>query len=167
MHRHQYNGRKLGRKAAPRKALLRNLTAQVILHEQITTTLAKAKEVRPIVEKLITRAKNDTVANRRLAAKFLSQNDKSLEKLFEQLGPLYKERQGGYLRIVKTNNRLGDNAPMAIIQLLDTDKLTKKEVEAVKKPKAEAKPAPKAAAKKTAAPKAAPAAKKTTKKAEK
>jgi len=128
MHRHQYTGRKLGRKSAPRKALMRNLASQIILHEKITTTLPKAKEVRPILEKLITRAKKDTVTNRRLVAKYLSNNDKSLVKLFEQLGPLYAGRNGGYLRIVKTVNRKGDNAPMAIIQLLDTDKLTAKEL---------------------------------------
>lgn len=135
MHRHQYKGRKLGRKTAPRKALLRNLASQIVLHEQVKTTLPKAKEVRPILEKLITKAKKDTFVNRRLVAKFLSNNDKSLAKLFEQLGPLYKDRNGGYLRIVKIANRKGDNAEMAIIQLLDTDKLTKKEVEANKKDK--------------------------------
>jgi large subunit ribosomal protein L17 len=129
MHRHQYKGRKLGRAAAPRKALMRNLASQIILHESITTTLPKAKEVRPILEKLITRAKKDTVVNRRLVAKYLSNNDKSVQKLFEQIGPLYVGRDGGYLRIIKTTNRKGDNAPMAIIQLLDTDKLTAKEIE--------------------------------------
>jgi large subunit ribosomal protein L17 len=139
MHRHQYKGRKLGRKAAPRKALMRNLASQIILHEQITTTLAKAKEVRPILEKLITRSKKDTVVNRRLVAKYLSSNDKSLVKLFEQLGPLYKDRNGGYLRIVKTVNRKGDNAEMAIVQLLDTEKLTKKEAEKTESKKSEVK----------------------------
>jgi large subunit ribosomal protein L17 len=132
MHRHQFSGRKLGRKTAPRKALMRNLASQIILHESITTTLPKAKEVRPILEKLITRAKKDTVTNRRLVAKYLSNNDKSVAKLFEQIGPLYTTRNGGYLRIIKTLNRKGDNAPMAIIQLLDTDKLAKKEVEKAK-----------------------------------
>lgn len=129
MHRHQYKGRKLGRESAHRKALMRNLASQVILHEKITTTLPKAKEVRPIIEKLITRSKIDSVTNRRVAAKFLSNNDNSLRKLFEQIGPLYKDRNGGYLRIVKLGNRRGDNAEMAQIQLLDTDKLTKKAVE--------------------------------------
>lgn len=128
MHRHQYKGRKFGREAAQRKALMRNLAAQIILHEKITTTLPKAKEVRPILEKLITRAKTDSVANRRQVARYLSNNDKSLEKLFVELGPLYKERNGGYLRIIKVGNRKGDNAEIAQIQLLDTEKLTKKEV---------------------------------------
>jgi len=129
MHRHQYKGRKLSRKAGPRKALLRNLVSQVILYETIKTTLPKAKEVRPILEKLITRAKVDSVANRRQVAKYLSNKDKSLEKLFVELGPLYKDRAGGYLRIVKLGNRVGDNAEMAQIQLLDTEKLIKKEIE--------------------------------------
>lgn len=164
MHRHQYTGRKLGRKAAPRKALLRNLASQIILHESITTTLPKAKEVRPILEKLITRAKKDSVTNRRLVAKYLSNNDKSLEKLFEQIGPLYANRNGGYLRIIKTANRKGDNAEMAIIQLLDTDKLTKKEVEkATKKKPATAKDeVKKEAPKKTVAKKAPAKAKSST-----
>jgi large subunit ribosomal protein L17 len=139
MHRHQYTGRKLGRKAAPRKALLRNLASQIILHEQVTTTLPKAKEVRPILEKLITRAKKDSFVNRRLVAKFLSNKDKSVAKLFEELGPLYADRNGGYLRIIKTANRKGDNADMAVIQLLDTDKLTRKEVESSEKRKTKSK----------------------------
>lgn len=178
MHRHQYKGRKLGRKSGPRKALLRNLASQVILHEQVKTTLAKAKEVRPIVEKLITRAKKDTFVNRRLVAKFLSNNDKSLEKLFEQLGPLYADRNGGYLRVVKIDNRKGDNAEMAVIQLLDTERLTreavaakkteKKEKSIDKKAEAPVKKAASSAAKKPAAKKVSKpstAAKSNTKKA--
>lgn len=129
MHRHQYKGRKLSRETAHRKALLRNLASQVILYEKINTTLPKAKELRPVLEKIITRAKNDSVTNRRVVAKFLSNKDNSLKKLFEELGPLYKDRNGGYVRIVKTGNRKGDNAPMAQIQLLDTEKLTKKEAD--------------------------------------
>lgn len=152
MHRRSFNGRKFSREAGPREALLRNLASQVILHEKVTTTLEKAKEIRPIVEKLITRAKNGTLADRRIVAKFLSNNDLSLEKLFADLGPLYKERNGGYTRIVKLGNRKGDNAKIAQIQLLDTEKLTKKEIEKSKKeaPKAkeseakEEKPAAKA-----------------------
>ncbi len=128
MHRHQYKGRKLSRKTAQRKALMRNLASQIILHEKIETTLPKAKEVRPILERLITKAKVDSVANRRHVAKYLSNRDKSLGKLFVELGPLYKNRQGGYLRIVRLGNREGDNAEMAQIQLIDTDKLTKKEI---------------------------------------
>lgn len=128
MHRHQYKGRKLSRKTAQRKALMRNLASQIILHEKIETTLPKAKEVRPILEKLITKAKIDSVANRRHVAKYLSNRDKSLRKLFVELGPLYRDRKGGYLRIVRLSNREGDNAEMAQVQLIDTDKLTKEEI---------------------------------------
>jgi large subunit ribosomal protein L17 len=135
--------------AGPRKALLRSLATQVILHEKITTTYEKAKEVQPVVEKLITRAKSGSLHDMRIAGKMLSSADKSLEKLFVELGPLYKERNGGYTRIIKIENRKGDNARMAIIELLDTEKLTKK-VMAEKKTKpvkAEAKPAAKKEAK--------------------
>jgi large subunit ribosomal protein L17 len=163
MHRHAYNGRKFSREAGPRKALFKNLASQVILYEKVTTTLEKAKEIRPVVEKLITKAKKGTLADRRNAGKVLSNNDKALEKLFAELGPLYKDRNGGYTRIIKLDNRVGDNAKMAQISLLDTEKLTKKELE--KKPKkAVAKEAPKAEATKAPAkkPVAKPAAKKTT-----
>lgn len=133
MHRHQYSGRKFNREAGPRKALFRNLASQVVLHEKVTTTLEKAKEIRPIVEKLITQAKKGTLADRRNAEKFLSFNNKAAEKLFSELGPLYKERKGGYTRIVKIPNRVGDNAKMAIITLLDTEKLTRKAIDEGKK----------------------------------
>lgn len=129
MHRHQYKGRKFKREAGPRKALLRNLASQLILHEKITTTLEKAKELRPIVERLITKAKRGTLADRRNVEKFLSFNDKSAEKLFSEIGGLYKDRNGGYTRIMRLPNRVGDNAKMAVISLLDTEKLTKKAIE--------------------------------------
>lgn len=135
MHRHQYVGRKFSRKSGPRKAMMKNLVSSVILYEKITTTLPKAKETRPVLEKLITKAKNNTLASRRQVAKFLSNNDMALEKLFTELGPLFKERNGGYCRIVKLGMRKGDGAEMAVIELLDTEKLTKKEKEAVKQPK--------------------------------
>lgn len=138
MHRHQYKGRKLRREAGPRKALLRNLSSQVILYEKITTTLEKAKEVRPVVEKLITKAKKGTLADRRLAGAFLSNKDKALEKLFAELGPLYKDRKGGYTRITKLPPRVGDNANMAQIELLDTEKLTRKEMTKAKSDKRKA-----------------------------
>jgi len=168
MHRHSYKGRKFSRTAGPRKALLRGLAAQVILHERVTTTLEKAKEVQPIVEKLITRAKSGTVADRRIAGRVLCLQDKSADKLFDELGPLYKDRNGGYTRIIKLDNRVGDNAKMAQIQLLDTDKLTKKAVAEKKakktEVKAEVKPVQKKAeTKKVAAKPKASAAKKTTK----
>jgi large subunit ribosomal protein L17 len=129
MHRHSYQGRKFNREAGPRKAMVRNLISQVILHEKIKTTLEKAKDIRPTLEKLISKAKKGTLADRRNAGKLLSNKDRALEKLFNELGPLYKERNGGYTRILKIPNRYGDNAKMAIIELLDTDKLTKKEME--------------------------------------
>lgn len=129
MHRHQYKGRKLGREAGPRKALLKNLISQIILHEKVTTTLEKAKESRPILEKLITKAKRGTLADRRNVEKFLSFNNKAAEKLFFEIGALYKDRKGGYTRIIKLPNRVGDNAKMAVISLLDTEKLTKKAIE--------------------------------------
>lgn len=150
MHRHAYKGRKLQREKGPRKALLRNLASQVILHEKIKTTKEKAKEIRPVVEKLITKAKRGTLADRRNAAKFLSNNDKALEKLFTEFGPLYKDRNGGYVRITKLGKRAGDNAEMAQIELLDTEKLTKKEIG--KKPKKAVKPSEKKAPAKKAAP---------------
>lgn len=137
MHRHQYKGRKLGREAGPRKALFKNLASQIILHEKVTTTLEKAKEIQPIIEKLITKAKRGTLADRRNVEKFLSYGDKSAEKLFSEIGALYKERNGGYTRIIKLPNRVGDNAKMAQISLLDTDKLTKKAIEDTKKVKKE------------------------------
>lgn len=149
MHRHQYSGRKLRREAGPRKSLLRNLVSQVILHEKIKTTLEKAKEVRPILEKLITKAKKGTLADRRLAAKFLTNNDRALEKLFTEIGPLYAERNGGYTRITKLPNRVGDNAKMAQIELLDTEKLTKKEMEKPKKKEPKKEPKKKAETKET------------------
>ncbi len=128
MHRHQYKGRKLGREAGPRKALLKNLISQIILHEKVTTTLEKAKESRPILEKLITKAIRGTLSDRRNVEKFLSFNNKAAEKLFLEIGALYKDRKGGYTRIIKLPNRAGDNAKMAVISLLDTEKLTKKAV---------------------------------------
>lgn len=166
MHRHSYKGRKFSRTAGPRKALLRSLAAQVILHERVTTTLEKAKEVQPVVEKLITRAKSGTLADRRVVGRVLCLQDKSADKLFDELGPLYKDRNGGYTRIIKLDNRVGDNAKMAQIQLLDTEKLTKKAVAEKKTKKTDEKTVEKKVeTKKTAAkPKAKTAAKpKTTK----
>jgi len=151
MHRHQYKGRKLSRESGPRKALIRNLVSQLILHEKITTTYEKAKEIQPVAEKMITNAKKGTLAARRNVTKFLSQNDRAVEKLFNEFGPLFSERPGGYTRIVKLGNRQGDNAKIAQIQILDTEKLTKKEIEA-KKPttskKEDKKDTPKKAVKK-------------------
>jgi large subunit ribosomal protein L17 len=116
--RHRKSGRKLGRNSSHRKAMFRNMAASMIRHETIRTTVPKAKELRRIVEPLITLAKEDSVANRRLA--FDRLRDKEVVgKLFADIGPRCKERPGGYLRILKTGPRPGDNAPMAIVMLTD------------------------------------------------
>ena len=116
--RHRKAGRRLGRNSSHRKAMFRNMATSMLLHETIRTTVAKAKELRRVVEPLITLAKVDSVANRRLA--FSRLRDKEVVgKLFKELGPRFKERPGGYLRILKTAPRPGDNAPMAIVMLTD------------------------------------------------
>ena len=116
--RHRKSGRKLGRNSSHRKAMFRNMAASMIRHETIRTTVPKAKELRRVVEPLITLAKEDSAANRRLA--FNRLRDKEVVgKLFTEIGPRCKERAGGYLRILKTGPRPGDNAPMAIVMLTD------------------------------------------------
>lgn len=116
--RHKKSGRKLGRNSSHRKAMFRNMAASLLRHETIKTTVPKAKELRKVVEPLITLAKIDGVANRRLA--FDRLRDKEVVgKLFNDLGPRFKERPGGYIRILKTGPRAGDAAPMAIVQLVD------------------------------------------------
>ena len=118
--RHRVGGRKLQRTSAHRIALFRNMSAALIKHEQITTTLAKAKELRPYVEKLVTLAKKGGLSNRRLAHARL-QDDTQLIKLFETLAERYKDRNGGYTRVIKAGFRASDAAPMAIIELVDRD----------------------------------------------
>ena len=120
MNRHRQNRRKLQRNSAHRAALLRNLAAALIKHEQIKTTLPKAKELRPYVEKLITLAKKGGLSNRRLAHSRLL-DDAQLTKLFETLNARYADRSGGYTRIVKAGFRASDAAPMAVIELVDRD----------------------------------------------
>lgn len=116
--RHRKVGRKFGRTSPHRKAMFQNMTASLIKHEIITTTLAKAKDLRRIAEPLITLSKVDGVATRRLA--FDRLRDKAaVGKLFTHLGPRFKQRPGGYLRILKCGFRVGDNAPMAIVELVD------------------------------------------------
>lgn len=116
--RHRNSGRRLGRNSSHRKAMYRNMAASMLRHETIRTTLPKAKELRRVVEPLITLAKEDSVANRRLA--FDRLRDKEVVgKLFTDLGPRFKARPGGYLRILKTGPRPGDAAPMAIIMLTE------------------------------------------------
>jgi len=116
--RHRKSGRKLGRTSSHRKAMFRNMAASLVHHETIKTTLPKAKELRRVVEPLITLAKEDGVANRRLA--FDRLRDKAaVGKLFSEIGPRYKDRPGGYLRILKMGPRPGDSAPMALVQLVE------------------------------------------------
>jgi large subunit ribosomal protein L17 len=118
--RHRSGGRKLQRTSAHRIALFRNMSAALIKHEQITTTLAKAKELRPYVEKLVTLAKKGGLSNRRLAhARLL--DDAQLVKLFDVIAERYKDRNGGYTRIVKAGIRASDAAPIAIIEFVDRD----------------------------------------------
>ncbi|MDC3032693.1 50S ribosomal protein L17 [Litorivicinus sp.] len=116
--RHLKSGRKLNRTSSHRKAMFLNMTASLIQHEVIKTTLPKAKELRRVAEPLITLAKNDSVANRRLAFSRL-RNDSAVGKLFAELGPRYQERPGGYMRILKCGFRAGDAAPMALVELVD------------------------------------------------
>lgn len=118
--RHGYGGRKLQRTSSHRAALFRNMAAALIKHEQITTTVPKAKELRPYVEKLVTLAKKGGLANRRLAQGRL-QDDTQLTKLFDVLAKRYADRNGGYVRIIKAGIRASDAAPIAIIEFVDRD----------------------------------------------
>ena len=124
--RHRVGGRKLQRTASHRAALFRNQAAALVKHEQIITTLAKAKELRPYVEKLVTLAKKGGLANRRLAhARLL--DDTQLKKLFDVLGPRYADRNGGYTRVIKAGIRASDAAPMAVIEFVDRDETARGE----------------------------------------
>ena len=116
--RHKKIGRRLGRDSSHRKAMFRNMAVSLIKHESISTTLPKAKELRRTIEPLITLAKEDNVSKRRMA--FNKIRDKAaVGKLFNEIGPRFKDRPGGYLRILKKGSRPGDSAPMALIQLTD------------------------------------------------
>jgi large subunit ribosomal protein L17 len=116
--RHGLGLRKLGRTTTHRLAMLRNMTVSLLRHEEITTTLPKAKELRRVVEPMITLGKKPSLANRRLAFDRLRDRD-IVAKLFDDLGPRYAKRNGGYLRILKTGFRKGDNAPLALVSLMD------------------------------------------------
>ena len=116
--RHRKSGRKFSRTSAHRDAMFVNMAASLIKHELIRTTLPKAKELRRVAEPLITIGKVDGVAQRRLAMSRL-QDKEAVGKLFVELGPRYRERKGGYLRILKCGSRVGDNAPMAYVELVD------------------------------------------------
>ena len=116
--RHRKSGRQLNRNSSHRKAMFQNMANSLFLHEVIRTTLPKAKELRRVVEPLITKAKSDSVANRRHVFSKL-RDDAIVAKLFTELGPFYKDRPGGYVRILKAGFRTGDKAPMAVVQLVD------------------------------------------------
>ena len=116
--RHRHSGRQLNRNSSHRKAMFRNMTVSLVEHELIKTTLAKAKELRSHAEPLITLAKTDSVANRRLAFD-RTRSKEAVGKLFTELGPRYQERPGGYVRILKCGYRAGDKAPMAYVELVD------------------------------------------------
>jgi large subunit ribosomal protein L17 len=134
--RHGLGLRKLNRTSSHRLAMLRNMTVSLLRHEEITTTLPKAKELRRVVEPMITLGKKPSLANRRIA--FDRLRDRAIvEKLFDDLGPRYAKRSGGYLRILKTGFRKGDNAPLALVMLLDRPE------EASAAPSADEKKAPK------------------------
>jgi len=120
--RHRKSGRKLNMTSAHRKAMFKNMSVSLLLHEEIRTTLPKAKELRRHVEPLITMAKTPTVANRRLAFSRLRDRD-MVTKLFDDLGVHFKDRPGGYLRILKCGYRPGDKAPMAIVQMVSREKV--------------------------------------------
>jgi len=143
MSRHANTGRKLSRNSSHRKALLDNLVRAIIIEESIRTTTPKAKEARRLVERVITKAKANTLAARRIVHRTV-RDQAVLAKLFEVIGPRFKDRPGGYTRLVHTENRMGDNAPMAILELVEKSEKTEPE----KKPAAEEK---KAEAKKTEA----------------
>lgn len=132
--RHRKSGRQLNRNSSHRQAMFRNMAGSLVKHELIKTTLPKAKELRRVIEPLITLAKQDSVANRRLA--FARTGDKEVVgKLFNELGPRYEERPGGYIRILKCGFRTGDNAPMAYVELIDRPEV--EEIEEIEEATAE------------------------------
>jgi large subunit ribosomal protein L17 len=142
--RHGLGLRKLNRTSSHRLAMLRNMTVSLLRHEEIRTTLPKAKELRRVVEPMITLGKKPSLANRRLA--FDRLRDRGIvEKLFDDLGPRYAKRNGGYLRILKTGFRKGDNAPLALVMLMDRPEEAPEQKPEEKKKKTEEKKAAKAA----------------------
>ncbi len=130
--RHLAQGRKLGRTTAHRRALLRNLVTSFLEKERVVTTVAKAKEARPLAEKMITLAKRNTLHTRRQALAFVTK-ESVVRKLFDKLGPRFSERPGGYTRIIKTGPRAGDGADMAVLEMVGTEfKLKEKKKKDVK-----------------------------------
>jgi len=138
MSRHANAGRKLSRNTSHRKALLDNLVRAVILEESIRTTTPKAKETRRVVERIITKARENTLSARRVVHKTV-RDQAALAKLFETIGPRFKARPGGYTRLIHTNNRVGDNAPMAILELVEKSEKAEPEKKASSEKKGEAK----------------------------
>ena len=126
--RHKMAHRKLNRTASHRKAMFANMSSSLVEHEQIVTTLPKAKELRPFVEKLVTLAKKGDLNSRRIAISRM-RNKEQAKKLFDILGPRYAERPGGYIRIMKAGFRYGDNAPMAVIEFVERDESAKGKVD--------------------------------------
>jgi len=137
--RHNKSGRRLGRNSSHRNAMMRNMVTSLLDHEKVTTTDARAKELRKIAERLITLGKRGDLHARRQAASVL-RSKKVVAKLFDQVGPRYKDRPGGYTRIIKLGNRLGDNAPQSIIELVE-EEFTAKPKKVAPAPKAEVKKA--------------------------
>ena len=128
--RHRHSGRQLNRNSSHRKAMFRNMAVSLVEHELIKTTLPKAKELRSYAEPLITLAKQDSVANRRLAFD-RTRSKAAVGKLFDELGPRYQERPGGYIRILKCGYRTGDKAPMAFVELVDRPHVDEAEPEVI------------------------------------
>lgn len=126
--RHRIAHRKLNRTASHRKAMFANMSSSLVEHEQIVTTLPKAKELRPFVEKLVSLAKKGDLGSRRIAIARM-RNKEQARKLFDILGPRYAERSGGYIRIMKAGYRYGDNAPMAVIEFVDRDESAKGKID--------------------------------------
>lgn len=126
--RHRMAHRKLNRTASHRKAMFANMSSSLVEHEQIVTTLPKAKELRPFVEKLVTLAKKGDLNSRRIAIARM-RNKEQAKKLFDILGPRYADRSGGYIRIMKAGFRYGDNAPMAVIEFVDRDESAKGKID--------------------------------------
>ena len=153
--RHQRKTVKLGRKQGHRDALLANLAVSLIEHGRIKTTIAKAKAVRPFVEKLVTKAKNGTLHSRRMALADLRHNEGAVAKLFTEIGPLNAERKGGYTRIVKLGQRRSDASEMAVIEWVDMPAVETPEPKAKAAAKTTKKAAPKAKAEKAEKPEAA------------
>lgn len=154
MHRHGYQGRKLQLEAGPRKALVRGLLTSLVMHENITTTEAKAKEIAPQFERLVTKAKKGDLHNQRQLRSVLL-TEVASQKMIYELAPAFAERNGGYTRIIKIANRRGDNAKMAVIQLVLPEKkaavTAKEDKKDVKKPVVKKEAVKKAAPKKTTA----------------